>query len=61
MTSFLQTIEHLLVDREYATIPLSTEQLYPIQRNVQRSTQPFSELKHGKFRRLFDRHSITRR
>ncbi len=60
MTTLAQTLNHLLIDREDAEITISTEN--PASREqIQRTSQPFSELKNGKFRRLFDRHYITRR
>lgn len=60
MTTLIQSIEHLLIDRENTNLSLSLESLYINQPEIQRSAQPFSELKNGKFRRLFDRHSIIR-
>ncbi|WPP51296.1 hypothetical protein [Catalinimonas niigatensis] len=60
MATFAQTIEHLLIDRENVNLSLCEESLVINLPDIQRSTQPFSELRNGKFRRLFDRHSITR-
>jgi hypothetical protein len=60
MTTFFQTIEHLLIDRENTNLSLCLESLRINQPEIQRSVQPFSELKNGKFRRLFNRHSIIR-
>jgi len=54
MTALTQTTESLFIDREGANIPVSRKA------NMSRSAQPFSELKQGKFRRLFNRHSIIR-
>lgn len=61
MATFAQTIEHLLIDRENTTLSLSIESLLINQPDLKRSNLPFSELKNPKFRRLFNRHSITRR
>ncbi|MEK6478755.1 hypothetical protein WJR50_14510 [Catalinimonas sp. 4WD22] len=61
MTTLSQTIDHLLIDVENIRIKLSDESLQINQMNIQRSTQPFSDLKNGKFRRLFNRHSIIER
>ena len=60
MTTLAQTLNHLLIDREGAEITISNENAARREQS-QRTTQPFSELRNGKFRRLFDRHYITRR
>lgn len=61
MTTLSQTIDHLLIDSENASIKLSEASWNMNQKHIQRSNQPFSELKNGKFRRLFNRHSIIER
>jgi hypothetical protein len=60
MTTLAQTLNTLFIDREGVTIPTASENFDQRAASVNRSVQPFSELKNGKFRRLFNRHSIIR-
>lgn len=61
MATYTQNIADLLIDRENVNLSMSPESLIMNEpEEIQRSTQPFSELKSGKFRRIFDRHIIAR-
>ena len=48
--------DSLFVDQANVTIPYSAKTL-AINREIRRHSKPFSALKQGKFRKLFDRHS----
>ncbi|MFP4091136.1 MAG: hypothetical protein ACLFUB_17935 [Cyclobacteriaceae bacterium] len=61
MITLTQILSHQLVDREGASISLSQESLSMNQPEISRDTQPFSAIKEGKFRRLFDRHRLSYR
>lgn len=60
MTTLTQPQSNLFIDREGAEIPVQTESFDNAQNEINRNTQPFSDLRSGKFRRLFNRHSIIR-
>ena len=60
MTTLSQTLNHLYIDRESAEISIQNNDQTEIQVDISRTAQPFSELKNGKFRRLFNRHRIIR-
>lgn len=60
MTTLAQTLTDLFIDREGVTIPVITDNSDQRETVMNRSVQPFYELKNGKFRRLFNRHSIIR-
>lgn len=45
----------LFVDRENATIPYSAATVR-LNERIARDATPFSNIGHGKFRKLFDRH-----
>lgn len=48
----------LLIDRENATIPYSTETVR-LNERINRGAVPFSKIGQGKFRKLFNRHTAT--
>ncbi len=50
----------LLVDRENATIPYSAETIR-LNERIARGAVPFSKMSQGKFRKLFNRHTIAYR
>ncbi len=58
MITVSQIQETLLVDRENASIPYCADTL-AMNQEVRRHSQPFSTLKQGKFRKLFNRHRPT--
>lgn len=60
MTTLTQNLNKLLIDREGAEISSQTEVNRITHSAINRDTQPFSELKNNRFRRLFNRHSIIR-
>lgn len=61
MTTQIITISpKLFLDVEGAHIPCSEESLQiNHQEQIKRSHIPFSEMKTGKFRKLFDRHTLA--
>jgi len=50
----------LLIDRENATIPYSTETIR-LNERINRDVVPFSKIGQGKFRKLFNRHTTAYR
>lgn len=60
MTPHIITINpKLLIDIEGAYISYSQETRVLNKESLQRSSLPFSEIKKGKFRKLFDRHTLA--
>jgi hypothetical protein len=59
MTTLTQISRDYFVEREGASISLSAGSLAMNQPEVRRSSQPFSMMGEGKFRRAFNRHSFT--
>ena len=55
MITVSQIQENLFVDRENVSIPYSADTL-AMNREIRRHAEPFSALKQGKFRKLFNRH-----
>ncbi len=62
-TFAIKNIEHLLVDAPHVSIPLSQAAWAPEPAPVlvRQLTTPISALKIGKFRRIFNRHTIALR
>ena len=48
----------LFIDRENATIPYSAATI-KLNEQLARDTTPFSTIGHGKFRKLFNRHTTA--
>jgi hypothetical protein len=60
MTALTQISRDYFVEREGAHMSLSPESQALNQPELRRSSQPFSVMSEGKFRRNFNRHSFTR-
>lgn len=56
MTTIININPNLFIDIEGAYITSSVDVVAPKEVTVRRNTVPMSELKGGKFRRLFNRH-----
>jgi hypothetical protein len=61
MTTVININPNLFIDIEGAYISASTDLSAPELTAMKRSTVPYSELKGGKFRRLFNRHQTAYR
>ncbi len=62
MTTQVITISpHWFIDLEGAYIPYTEEISQQKQEPIKRNSTPFSEMKSGKFRKLFNRHTIAYR
>lgn len=58
MITVSQIQENIFVARENVNIPYSADTL-AMNREIRRYPEPFSALKQGKFRKLFNRHRPT--
>lgn len=60
MKTHINSSAQLLIDTEFANIPYSEETLRMNQQlGITRSEVPVSRIEHGKFRRLFNRHTTA--
>ncbi len=56
MTTVISINPNLFIDVEGAFIGASQKSSHPSVVSIKRDVTPFSELKNGRFRRLFNRH-----
>ncbi len=60
MTTHIITLApKMFIDIETARIPYSQETLRLNEEPVRRNAMPFSEMRVGKFRKLFNRHTLA--
>lgn len=57
-TNILHPAESLFVDQPNVTIPYTPETV-ALNRALTKNARPFSDMGRGKFRRLFNRHTVA--
>jgi hypothetical protein len=59
MTTVININPNLFIDIEGAYITSSLDEATYTEKTISRSSVPFSQLRGGKFRRIFNRHAIA--